>query len=85
MLFLSDRQCARQQRDVYGDSVNISGICQLSLLNILRCRVACVYTKKLSEFVRESEDDSDEDKTKSHRRQTSVAKKVIKNMLNMAP
>jgi len=44
-----------------------------------------VYTKKLSEFVRESEDDSDEDKTKSHRRQTSVAKKVIKNMLNMAP
>ena len=44
-----------------------------------------MYTKKLSEFVRESEDDSDEDKAKSHRRQTSVAKKVIKNMLNMAP
>ena len=76
---------ARQQRDIYGDSVNISGICQLSLLNILRCRVACVYTKKLSEFVRESEDDSDEDKAKSHRRQTSVAKKVIDNRLNMAP
>ena len=59
MLFLSDRKCARQQRDVYGDSVNISGICQLSLLNILRCRVACMYTKKLSEFVREPEDDFD--------------------------
>ena len=85
MLFLSDRKCARQQRDVYGDSVNISGICQLSLLNILRCRIACMYTKKLSEFLRESEDDSDKEPAKSHRMQASIAKKVIDNRLNMTP
>jgi hypothetical protein len=35
----------------------------------LWCRVVCMYTKKLSKFVRESEDDFDEKLTKSHRKQ----------------
>ena len=85
MLFLGDRQCARQQRDVYADFVHISVICQLSLLNILRCKIACMYTNKLSEFMRESEDDSDKEPAKSHRMQASIAKKVIDNRLNMTP
>ena len=44
-----------------------------------------VYTKKLSEFLGESKDDSDEELAKSHRMQASIAKKVIDNRLNMAP
>ena len=56
-----------------------------SALNILRCRIACMYTKKLSEFLRESEDDSDKEPAKSHRMQASIAKKVIDNRLNMTP
>ena len=44
-----------------------------------------VYTKKLSEFLGESKDDSDEEPAKSHRMQASIAKKVIDNRLNMAP
>jgi len=44
-----------------------------------------MYTKKLSEFMRESEDDSDEESAKSHRMQASIAKKVINNRLNMVP
>ena len=44
-----------------------------------------MYTKKLSEFVRESEDDFDEEPAKSHRMKASIAKKVIDNRLNMTP
>ena len=44
-----------------------------------------MYTKKLSEFLRESEDDYDKEPAKSHRMQASIAKKVIDNRLNMTP
>ena len=53
----SDMQCAHQQRGVRGDFVNLRDLPAQAAVYTHRCRVACMYTKKLSEFVREPEDD----------------------------
>jgi len=52
-------QCAHQQRGVRGDFVNLRDLPAQAAVYTHRCRVACMYTKKLSEFVREPEDDFD--------------------------
>ena len=52
-------QCAHQQRGVRGDFVNLRDLPAQAAVYTHRCRVACMYTEKLSEFVREPEDDFD--------------------------